>query len=392
MAVPTASIIRWITVLAGVLLLTVACDRREEPPAPAPPKVTVSRPVRRDVVDTMEFTGKTQAVNTVNLVARVEGTLEEVYFRDGELVRQGAPLFRIQQSTYQAMVRQAEGNLAAQQARVQHARVEYERTSGLLKQRAVSQTEVENWRFQLASAQAALVAAEAQLALARLNLGYTTITAPIDGRMDRSLVDPGNLVGPGVAPNGGNGSNGGRGGLLAQIVQVDPIYVYFNVSEADIAALRPMSHLPVDARTDPEHPITIAVAGEEGFPHLGHLDFAAAAVTPTTGTLLMRGVIHNPDGLILPGQHARVRVQVGKERPALLVPKTAVGMDQRGSYVMIVNAQDTVERRDVTPGASHDAYYAVESGLTGEERVVVNGILRAIPGRRVAPEAEPQAR
>ena len=141
------------------------------------------------------------------------------------------------------MVKQAEGNLGAEQARLQHARIEFERTSDLLKQRAVSQTEVENWRFQVASAQAALLAAEAQLALARLNLGYTSITAPFDGRMDRRLVDPGNLVGPG-SPAASSGNGSGAGGLLAQITQVDPVYVYFNISENDLHALDGISDFP----------------------------------------------------------------------------------------------------------------------------------------------------
>ena len=373
--------------LIAILVSTAGCDQKENKFVPPPPKVTVSRPVRRAVTDTLEYTGKTQAVNTVQLVARVAGYLEQVFFRDGDLVKRGDLLFRIEQDTYAALVKQAEGNLAAEQARLEHARTEFARNSELFRQKAAPQTDVENWRFQVSSAQAAIVTAQAQLALARLNMGYTTIEAPFDGRMDRRLVDPGNLVGPGSPGGGASGNGSGGTGLLAQITQLDPIYVYFNVSENDMAALDGLSELPLTPRRNPGHPVSIGLAGEEGFPHAGHLDFAAATVSPTTGTLLMRGVFPNADGKILPGQYARVQVPVGKEHPALLVPKTAVGFDQRGSYLLLVNPADTVERREVKTGASHGEYYAVDSGLNGDEQVIVTGLLRATPGRKVTPEA-----
>jgi len=188
-------------VLIAILVSTAGCDRKENTFVPPPPKVTVSKPVRQEVTDYLEYTGKTQAVNTVQLVARVEGYLEKVLFRDGEIVKKGALLFQIQQDTYRAMLKEAEGNVLAQKARIDHARIELARNSDLYKQKAAAQTDVENWRFQLDSAQAALMAAEAQRALAQLNLGYTSITAPFDGRIDRRLVDPGNLVGPGNAGN-----------------------------------------------------------------------------------------------------------------------------------------------------------------------------------------------
>lgn len=370
------------------LLAMTACDSRSAPAPLPPPKVTVSRPVRQDVTDYLELTGKTQATNTVQLVARVEGYLQKVFFRDGEIVKKGDLLFLIQQDTYKAMLKQAEGNVLAQKARLEHARIELARNSDLYKQKAAAQTEVENWRFQLDSAQADLMAAEAQRALAELNLAYTSITAPFDGRIDRRLVDSGNLVGPGSSGSTPSGAGTAVGTVLAEITQVDPLYVYFNVSETQISALGGVSGLLRGQGNTGAYPVYMGLANEDGYPHAGHLDFASASVSSTTGTLLMRGVIPNAEGKMLPGQYARVRIPVGTQKSATLVPKVAVGFDQRGSYLLVVNEQNTVERRSVKTGASHGDLYVVESGLDADERVIVKGLLRGVPGRPVTPEPE----
>jgi RND family efflux transporter MFP subunit len=369
------------------LLSMVGCESQSTPAPPPPPKVTVSRPVRQTVTDSLEATGKTQAVNSVQLVARVEGYLQKIFFRDGEIVRKGQLLFQIQQDTYRAMLKQAEGNVLAQKARSEHARIELARNTDLYKQRAAAQTEVENWRFQLDSAQADLMAAEAQRDLAELNLGYTSITAPFDGRIDRRLVDPGNLVGPGSAPFPPSAAGTLAASVLAQVTQVDPLYVYFNVSETEISELAGESALLHGQDSDAKHPVYIGLADEDGYPHKGYLDFASPGVSATTGTLLMRAVVPNADRKMLPGQYARVRVPIGKEKSAILVPKVAVGFDQEGSYVLVVNEKNTVERRNVITGASHGDLYAINSGLNGNERVIVKGLLRGIPGRQVTPEA-----
>ena len=383
---------RAMAVLIAILVFPAGCGRKENKFVPPPPKVTVSKPVRQEVTDYLEFTGKTQAVNTVQLVARVEGYLEKVLFRDGEIVKKGALLFQIQQDTYRAMLKEAEGNVLTQKARIDHARIELARNSDLYKQKAAAQTDVENWRFQLDSAQAALMAAEAQRTLAELNLGYTSITAPFDGRIDRRLVDPGNLVGPGNAGSTTSATGTAGGTLLAQVTQIDPMYVYFNVSETEISALPDISERPWGHGNDASYPIYMGLANEDGYPHAGHLDFASASVSSTTGTLLLRGVIPNPEGKMLPGQYARVRVPVGKVTSAILVPKIAIGLDQSGDYVLVVNEKNTVERRSVKTGTSHSGLYAIESGLNGDEWVIVNGLLRAIPGRQVTPEREPVER
>ena len=375
-------------VLVAMVVSTAGCDQKENKFVPPPPKVTVSKPVRQEVTDYLEFTGKTQAVNTVQLVARVQGYLEKVLFRDGEIAKKGALLFQIQQDTYRAMLKEAEGNVLTQKARVDHARIEFARNNDLYRQKAGAQTDVENWRFQLDSAQAGLMTAEAQRALAELNLGYTSITAPFDGRIDRKLVDPGNLVGPGNTGSIPSGSGASAGTILAQMTQIDPLYVYFNVSETDISALPSVSELPWRQGNDARYPIYMGLANEDGYPHEGHLDFASVSVSSTTGTLLMRGVVPNAEGKMLPGQYARVRVRVGKATSAILIPKVAIGFDQGGDYVLVVNERNMVERRNVKTGASHGGLYVIGSGLNGDEWVIVKGLLRAIPGRQVTPERE----
>jgi RND family efflux transporter MFP subunit len=368
------------------LLGLAACENRGAPVPPPPPKVTVSRPVRQTVTDSLEATGKTQAVNAVQLVARVEGYLQKVLFRDGEIVTKGQLLFQIQQDTYRALLKQAEGNVLAQKARVEHARIELARNTDLYKQKAAAQTEVESWRFQLDSAQADLMAAEAQRDLAELNLGYTSITAPFDGRIDRRRVDPGNLVGPGSTVSTPPPSGSAAASVLAEITQVDPLYVYFNISETEMSALAGVSALLRGQGSDAKHPVYVGMADEDGYAHEGYLDFVSPSVSSTTGTLLMRAVVPNADGKMLPGQYARVRIPVGKEKSALLVPKVAIGFDQEGSYVLVVNEHNRVERRNVITGSSHGDLYAIDSGLNGDERVIVKGLLRGIPGRAVTPE------
>jgi RND family efflux transporter MFP subunit len=326
------------------------------------------------VTEHLDYSGNTRAVNTVELRARVEGILEKVLFKDGDVVKKDQLLFVIQPNTYEARLRQAEGNVQTQKTLLAHAQRELARYSGLLGQKAAAETDVENWRFQRDSAQAALITAEAQRDLAKLDLGYTQITSPFTGRIDRRLVDPGNLVGAGSAT------------VLAEITQTDPLHVYFNVSETDAAKIRAGSGGAPGKGGSPPHAVLMGLAGDEGHPHEGVLDFRSTGVDPGTGTLLVRGVFPNPDGRILPGQFARVRVPVGTERDAILVPRVAVGFDQLGSFVLVVNGENIVERRSVTTGPVEDSMIVIESGLEPEARVVVKGILKARPGQPVSSE------
>jgi len=362
-------------VMAMLLVMLAGCQEQPKQQPPPPPKVTVARPVHRVVTDAMELTGNTQAIYTVQLVARVVGYLEKVLFQDGQLVKKGQPLFLIQQNTYQANLQQAEAQISLQQAQLDYAEKQLARYSNLLPNKAASQTDVDNWRYQRDSARANLQAAQAQRELAQLNLDYTQVTAPFDGRIDRRLQDPGNLVG-----SGGNT-------VLAEINQVDPIYVYFSISDLDLARLLKSTHGipgPADAR---KWPVYVGLPGEGGYPHQGYLDFAAISLTTTTGTLLMRGIVSNPDGQILPGLYGRVRVPV-EQRAAFLIPEAAIGHDQQGSYVFVVNEKNVVERKSVTTGPAEDGLRAIDDGLTGKDWVIVNGLLKAAPGRPVTPERE----
>jgi len=362
-------------VLSGLLALQAGCKEQPKPQPPPPPKVTVAQPVQQTVTDSLDLTGNTQAIYTVQLVARVVGYLEKVLFQDGQRVKKGQPLFVIQQNTYQDNLRQAEAAILQYRAQLQWTESQLDRYSNLIQHNAAARSDVENWKFQRDTAVANLRAAEAQRDLAKLNLDYTLVTAPFDGRMDRRLVDPGNLVGSG-------GST-----VLAQINQIDPIYVYFNISDLDLARLLKVTRGIPGSADGRKWPVHAGLPSEDGYPHQGYLDFAAINLTTTTGTLLMRGILPNADGRILPGLYTRVRVPL-EQRSALLVPEVAIGHDQQGSYVLVVNDKNVVERRNVTTGAAVESRRVIGTGLTGGEWVVVNGVLKAAPGRTVAPERD----
>ncbi len=362
------------------LLLCAACDDgdRNAYRPPPPPPVTVAPPQVRDVTDYVELTGTTAAVNTVQLVARVEGYLTEIHFQDGQRVKQGDLLFTIEQDQYRAQLQQAQAAVGAVQARLEQAQTEFNRYSNLFKQKAASAVDVDTWRANLDSAQADLLGAQAKVDLAKLNLGYTTVTAPFDGRMGRRLIDVGNLVGI-----------GGSATVLAEINRIDPIYAYFTLDERQLLQIRAQRQ---DGGAQPEDQVLeLGTVADQGFPVQGKLDFAAITLTPGTGTLQLRGVFPNPGYRLLPGLFVRIRAPLGQTPKALLVPETVVGRDQAGTYVLTLGAEDTVVRTGVELGQLVGVDRVVIKGLERSSRVIVDGLQRAVPGRKVAPQPPPVA-
>ena len=360
-------------ILLSPIALT-SCGKSNKYKSPHPPKVTVSKPVEKAITEYINFTSNTSSINTVQLRARVEGYLEKVFFQDGATVKKAQQLFLIQQNTYEAKLKAANAEILVQKANLEHAQTEYDRYSDLVKKAAASQTDLDKWHYQRDATAAAVMQAEANRDLAQLDLDYTTVNAPFDGRIDRRLKDPGNLVGSGEKT------------VLAEINQIDPIYAYFTISERELLRIRDENkELKRSVDRDWKAPVSMGLANEKGYPHQGFLDFEAITIDPNTGTLLLRGIFENPKGLLIPGFFARIRVQIKKDVQVILVPQKAVGYDQIGPYVYIVNDNNIVERRTVTLGQDKGDMQVIQDGLNGQESIIIEGLLRAYPGRNVTP-------
>jgi RND family efflux transporter MFP subunit len=345
--------------------------------APPPPQVTVSRPVARDVVHYAEFSGTTEAVESVTIRARVEGDLEKIHFSEGAMVRKGDLLFTIDQKPYLARLDEAKAQLAMRQAELRLARATKTRKENALKDRAVSEVAVIDARAQLGKAEAGILAAEAALRTARLDLSYTLVTAPISGRIGRSRVDVGNLVGAGERTE------------LTTIVKDDPIYAYFTISERDWVRYQ-TGRNGTAAAEETEMPVHMGLAGRKHFPYSGRLDFVDNRMDATTGTIQVRAVFDNPGHRIVPGLFARIRIAVGSTANALLVPDNALGFDQQGRFLLVADKENVTEYRPVKAGELVGDMRVIKSGLQPDERVIVNGLQKARPGAPVTPqEARP---
>lgn len=325
-----------------------------------------------------EYTGRFEAVKTVEVRARVGGYLEKVNFKDGSLVRKGDLLFVIDPRPYQAALGRAQGELARAQARRDLAKNDLARAQRLFEKRVLSEEELDTRDKNLREAVAAVQAAQSAVAEAKLDLEFTEVRAPISGRIGRELVTEGNLV------NDGSGT----ATLLTTIVSVDPIYVYFEVDEQ--AYLRHGARRRSGGRSslqEAENPVFVGLADEDGFPHKGRLDFLDNRFDPAVGTIRARAVVDNPDGLLTPGLFARVKLPGSGKLPAVLVDDKAVLTDQDRKYVYVLDADNKAQRRDIRLGRMFDGLRIVTDGLGTEDAVVVYGVQKIFfPGMPVAPE------
>jgi RND family efflux transporter MFP subunit len=347
--------------------------------------VTVAQPLQQEVIDYLEFTGNTRAFEEVEIRARVAGFLESMQFTPGTLVGKGDLLFVIDPREYQAEYNAAVAEVNAAKAQHHRSKIEYERAKRVFDQGAGRETDVVKWRGERDVALAAIERAKAKVERAKLDLSYTQVTAPITGRVSRNVVDIGNLVG-GKEPT-----------LLTTVIRYDPMYAYFNLNERDLLKVMAMYRQEAKKKgLDPHKDsaaraaltVSLGLANEENYPHQGIVDFAESGVDPATGTLQLRGVFPNPgpSPVLIPGFFASLRMAIGKRDNALLVTERAIGSDQSGRFLLVVNSENMVEKKPIRMGRLVDGLRVIEEGLQPDGRVVVNGLQRARPGAKVDPQ------
>jgi RND family efflux transporter MFP subunit len=359
------------------VVLSGCGDKPPQPAAAAAPPVTVAQPTTRTVTDWDEFTGRFDAVEEVQVRARVGGFVTNVEFRDGAIVNTGDLLYVIDSRPFEAVADQAEGQLSDARARAELAKRELDRALTLNQTQAVSDSIVDQRRQTLQAARAAEMQAEGALKAAHLNIEFTHVLAPITGRASRHLVSIGNLV---------QGSDNGASTLLTSIVSLDPIYIYFDMDEATylrnnklwFEGKRPSSR-------EHANPVQVTLSGEAKPSHDGNMDFIDNRLDLGTGTLRGRAVIPNKDLSILPGQFGRVRLIGSSPYQALLLPDAAIATDQSRKIVFVVKDDNTVEARPVVLGPLDDGLRVIREGLKAEDRVIVDGIQRARVGAKVTP-------
>jgi RND family efflux transporter MFP subunit len=341
----------------------------------------VAPPVKRNVQLYLQSTGNTAAVNSADLVARVSGFVQSIDYADGDLVKKGAVLFVIEPEPYRLKLEQAKASEANARATLVKAEADYDRQAALVPSGSASKAALDNALGTRDSAKASLDQAVASTKLAENDLSYTSVTAPFDGIVTARKVSTGAYVG-----------SSGSTTVLATIVQTHPIYVNFSINEQDVlrirAEVRKRGLTPEDLK---KVPVEIGLQTDEGYPHKGHLDYATPTLDASTGTVTARAIVDNPDRVMLPGMFVRVRLPRGRDEDALLVPELALGADQSGRYLLVVNKDDVVEQRNVEIGALDGTMRVIEKGIGPQDRVIVSGLLRAVPGQKVDPQSPASA-
>jgi RND family efflux transporter MFP subunit len=364
-------------VVVGAVALT-ACGPHNQYVAPPPPKVTVAPPSQGPYTRYLETTGNTAAINTADLVARVPGFVETINYQDGATVKKGALLFTIEPESYKLKLDQSKAAQTSAEASLKQAQPAFQRQADLLKTGSSTQAQYDTALAAMVAAQTGVEQAKVNTQLSQMNYNYTQVSAPFDGIVTARQTSVGQYVGGTATPT-----------VLASIIQLDPIYVNFSISEPDVlrtrAEMKRLGLTPNDLR---KIPVEVGLQSETGYPHRGTLDYAAPTVTQATGTLPARAVFANADKGLLPGYFVRVRIPMGPPHDALFVPDVALGSDQGGRYVLVVNNDNIVEQRKVEIGPSIDGKRVIEKGLAAGDRVVVAGLLRAIPGQKVDPQSE----
>lgn len=359
------------TIAYCLLSLLTACNPKPPTETPKPePSVKIVQPETRTISESDEYTGHLEAIDTVDIRARVGGYLEKIHFVAGSKVKKGDLLFEIDPRPYQAQLNFAQAELERAQSKQALAKNDLARAEQLLRAKAISTEEYDARHKGLREANAAVTSAEANVYAAKLNLDYTRIRAPISGRIGRELVTVGNLIDAGAATP------------LASLVSTDPIYAYIDVDER--ALLRYRRHA---AHHDLKGtPLRLGLSDEQDFPHQGQVDYVAPKADSGTGTLTLRGVFPNREELLSPGFFARLRLQGGEPHPALLLPERAIGNDLAQRFVWVVTADNQLEYRTVKPGSHVGNLRVIEEGLKTDDWVVVEGLQRLKAGMRVKPE------
>ncbi len=361
-----------------VSLLLPACKgsngNQAAPPVLPPPTVKATQPRQQDITDSDEYTGRIEAVETVALKARVNGYLNQVNFRAGDKVRKGDLLFVIDPRPYQAELARAEGELKRLQTRFELAESEFKRAKPLVQAKALSVEEYDARQQAVQETQAAMAVAAASVQLARLNLQFTEIRAPINGRISRERITVGNLV-----------KNDDT--VLTVIESIDPVHVYLDADERAVLKYRRMTESGLKGLGRVHAvPAELSLIDETTFPHQGHIDYSEPRLDPATGSLKVRGVFSNRADLLTPGFFARVRISGGKPYSALLLPERAISIDQDQRFVWVLKADDSVEYRKIKPGIKTGSERVVLEGISAGEWVITEGLQKIRPGMTVKPE------